>query len=231
LYELLKQKIATGEYAPHQAIPSENELQQSFDISRTTVRNVITRLVNDQLLYRVPGKGTFVTESKITAVTMAKKGIREQLEEMGYETNTNLIEMCTVQADRYLADRLLIDEGSPLYQITRVRYVNNMPFSIHTTFTVASLCPDLFKKDIEHEPLCTIQKREYGIIAKHGIETLESVVTTSQQSKYLESPRDFHVLLMGCTMYSTEEVPYEFSRVVFRGDRIKLSFNFERQNQ
>ena len=61
-------------------IPSENELSKECGVSRMTVRNVITKLVQEGLLFRIPGKGTYVSEPKIIADTLSYAGIREQLE-------------------------------------------------------------------------------------------------------------------------------------------------------
>src|SRR6266699_289497 len=62
LKEVLKQQIRAGHLAPHTAIPSEPELVSSYHVSRATVRQALTELVHEGLLYRQHGKGTFVCE-------------------------------------------------------------------------------------------------------------------------------------------------------------------------
>ena len=62
LEDILRAQIMEGVLKHHEAIPSENELSRIYDLSRMTVRGVITRLVSEGLLYRVPGKGTFVSD-------------------------------------------------------------------------------------------------------------------------------------------------------------------------
>ena len=65
--ELFWGKLDSGEWSPGALIPSENELSHMYGISRTTVRNVITKLVQEEVLFRIPGKGTYVAEPKIVA--------------------------------------------------------------------------------------------------------------------------------------------------------------------
>ena len=65
--ESILQKLESREWAPGRLIPSENELSHIYGVSRTTVRNVITKLVQEGLLFRIPGKGTYVAEPKIVA--------------------------------------------------------------------------------------------------------------------------------------------------------------------
>lgn len=92
LEEILIEKIKSGEWSPSHRIPSENELNRIFGLSRMTVRGVLTKLVNEGLLIRVPGKGTYVAPSaKISAVSPAYRGVREQLEALGYATSTELV--------------------------------------------------------------------------------------------------------------------------------------------
>lgn len=63
--EQLKQQIQQGDFPVGTAIPSERELTERFDVSRMTVRQAITNLVNDGLLYREKGRGTFVASPKV----------------------------------------------------------------------------------------------------------------------------------------------------------------------
>ncbi|MEG2417310.1 MAG: GntR family transcriptional regulator, partial [Eubacterium sp.] len=65
LEELIRNKIEEGEWKAQTAIPSESELNRMFGVSRMTIRSACSQLVQEGLLYRVPGKGTFVADAKI----------------------------------------------------------------------------------------------------------------------------------------------------------------------
>ena len=67
LEEVIMEKIANEEWRPNARIPSENELSVAYGLSRMSTRMVITRLVLQGLLSRVPGKGTFVAAPKIAS--------------------------------------------------------------------------------------------------------------------------------------------------------------------
>lgn len=102
--ESILQKLESREWAPGRLIPSENELSHIYGVSRTTVRNVITKLVQEGLLFRIPGKGTYVAEPKIVAHSLTYAGIREQLEQMGYEVSTRLISMGLETVDQKIME-------------------------------------------------------------------------------------------------------------------------------
>jgi len=228
LEEILRQKIENTELVVDQAIPSENELSRQFKLSRMTARNVITRLVSDGLLYRVPGKGTFVAAQKIVTAPLTQMGIREQLIAMGYETDTVVIDKKIEKASKKIANYLMISEGDLIYVLVRLRYANGEPLSLHTSHIPVKVCSELFQNNLEKEPLCDILSKKYNIISKRGIETLESVGTNARESKLLNVKKGFHMLLLTYIMYSQDDNPFEYSKVLFRGDRIKLSFEFSR---
>ena len=75
--ELFWGKLDSGEWSPGALIPSENELSHMYGISRTTVRNVITKLVQEEVLFRIPGKGTYVAEPKIVAQSLSDAGQKD----------------------------------------------------------------------------------------------------------------------------------------------------------
>lgn len=228
LEEIIRNRIENKELLVDQAIPSENELGKQFNLSRMTVRNVISKLVGDGLLYRVPGKGTFVAAPKITTSPITRMGIREQLEAMGYKTDTTVVDMKIEKASKKVAECLRIEENEPVYFLQRLRFADNEPLGLHNSYIPVKLCKGLFQKELEKEALCDILEREYGIVAKRGEETLESIATNIMESKLLEVKRGFHMLLLSYTMYSGDDQPFEYSKVIFRGDRIKLRFEFSR---
>jgi GntR family transcriptional regulator len=98
LEEVVKNRIENDEWQPNTQIPSENELSKIYGLSRMTTRAVIMRLVFQGLLYRVAGKGTFVANPKITNKPLLQMGIQEQLDQMGIESETRLIEISQIAA-------------------------------------------------------------------------------------------------------------------------------------
>jgi GntR family transcriptional regulator len=182
--------------------------------------------VGEGLLYRVPGKGTFVAEPKIMTGPLSQKGIREQLEAMGYETGTTVLEKKIEKADSQAARELGLSPGAPVYKLERLRYANGEPLGLDYSYIPVELCDNLFDK--EREALCDILEKNYSIKAKHGVETLESCQAAAREMKLLKVPKNSALLMLKYTMFSQNGTPFEYSKVVFRGDRIKLQFSFSR---
>src|SRR5258708_20167081 len=83
LKEVLRQQIRAGHLAPHTAIPSEPELVTRYHVSRATVRQALTELVHEGLLYRQHGKGTFVCEPRVQQTLSELTSLSEDLRRRG----------------------------------------------------------------------------------------------------------------------------------------------------
>ncbi len=228
LEEIIKAGIENEEWPQDSIIPSENELSKRYGISRMTVRSVITRLVHEGLLYSVPGKGTFVSAPKIVSKPLSQMGIREQLEQMGYETSTKLVSIEKTAIPAGIAKKMQLSKDTRVFVVKRLRYVKGEPLSIHTSWLPVGVCPDLEQKDLEGVQLCDILEKDYQYEIVKIVETLESTMATANEGKLLQVKESAPLLLLEDFIYTKEDVPMEYSRVLFRGDKIKLKLEFNK---
>ena len=205
--ELFWGKLDSGEWSPGALIPSENELSHMYGISRTTVRNVITKLVQEEVLFRIPGKGTYVAEPKIVAQSLSYAGIREQLEKMGYEVSTRVLSITKETLDKKTFSKFS-GIKSPVF------------------FVVRELCPDLGRHDIATEQMCTILSQDYGLHRAKTIETLESVPATAHEADLLNIAPGQPLLLLQDVIQNEDGLTFEYSKVAFRGEKIKITLEF-----
>ena len=226
LEDILRSCIMNGEWEVNHPIPSEFELSKMYGLSRMTVRSVLTKLVNEGLLYRVQGKGTYVAEPKITTKSLAYMGIREQLELMGYQTSTELINFELTAVDVNTADKLGETVGAPVYFIERVRSVNNAPISIHRSYIPQRLCPNFTPENLESEQLCVILDKKYGLKSANVSETLSSLVAMEREADLLLIEPRSPLLILEDIIKNAEGIVFEYSKVLYRGDKITLHFEF-----
>jgi GntR family transcriptional regulator len=227
LTNILRDKIEAGEWSVNEKIPSENALNQMYGISRMTARQVLAQLVNEGLLFRVQGKGTFVAPRKIATRSPSYKGIREQLEQMGYHTTTKLLSEEIVVADRHLSARLALPEDEPVHKIRRLRSVDDEPISLHESYIPQRLAPDLFDHDAASQQLCVILEREFDLEMGHIIETLESASPTNEDAKLLGVHRSTPLLVLRQEISSPTGQRFEYSKITFRGDKVRLTFEYD----
>ncbi|MET0863509.1 MAG: GntR family transcriptional regulator [Nakamurella sp.] len=227
LADILRRKIDSGEWIADQKIPSENELNQQYGISRMTARQVLSQLVSEQLLFRVQGKGTFVARPKISTRSLAYKGIREQLEAMGYAITTKVLESTEIEADAVLARILRLDPGDRVHLIRRLRLIEDEPISLHISYVPESLAPELDTRDLVTRQLCTILETDHGLRMTKVTERLESTLPIARDAKDLQVRRTAPLLLLTHEIADQADRPFEYSRILFRGDKVQLEFKYE----
>lgn len=228
LDEIIRGRISSGEWAPSQRIPSENELNRIYGLSRMTVRGVLNKLTADGLLIRVPGKGTYVAPDKIIAVSPAYRGIREQLEVLGYDITTRLISLEHVPAPQPVRERLHLPADEEVFALVRLRSVDGEALSVHRSFVPARLAPTLDELDVVGEQLCVVLEDRFALAMNNVDETLEAVAASRTDSDLLGVSHGAPVLQLTDVITDPDGVAFEYSTIVFRGDRMRLRFDYTR---
>src|SRR5579885_336585 len=111
LKEVLKQQIRSGHLAPHTAIPSEPELVAQYHVSRATVRQALTELVHEGLLYRQHGKGTFVCEPRIQQTVSEHASLSNELRSRGQRPGGLLIVSELVRGSETIREQLHLTDA------------------------------------------------------------------------------------------------------------------------
>src|SRR4051812_6837919 len=89
--EQLRARIMDGSYQPHQQLPSESEMTAAFKVSRITVRQALSDLQKEGLIFKIHGKGTFVSKPKAFQNVTRLQGFGEAMSSMGYETYSQVV--------------------------------------------------------------------------------------------------------------------------------------------
>ena len=205
--DFIRHEIATGSWKPGERIPSEAALNAALGVSRMTVRGVLNGLVSDGLLQRVPGKGTFVTHQKIA-------------------TTTELVSIRRTIPGKAIRDGLGIAPSTPVHEVVRRRSVDSHPVSLHRSFVPVHLAPELEHDDVLGEQLCVILENKYGLHSSYTGEQLEAVAATKEEADLLGLRPGAPLLLLQDTISEASGRVFEFSKILFRGDRIKLHFDY-----
>ncbi len=227
LEAILRAKIAEGEWQPDQRIPSENELNKIYGLSRMTARGVLTKLVNEGVLFRVPGKGTFLSPVKFEAVSPAYRGVREQLEAKGYHTSTEVLGMGLEDPTPTVRDKLQLADGAQVYAIHRLRAVQSEPISLHHSYVPAALAPGLDGYDTGNQQLCVILEKNFGLAMKQVEEHLEATAASPSEAEHLHMRRGHPVLLLEDVISDGQGRTFEYSTIVFRGDKVRIGFDYK----
>lgn len=89
--DILVRRIQEGVWAEYSLIPTERELMKEFNVSRSTVRQAISILVQTGLLEKTQGRGTIVKPQKLVGRLGRLKGFAEEVAEKGQDPQSKLI--------------------------------------------------------------------------------------------------------------------------------------------
>ena len=146
--EALREHIESGEWPAGHQFPGEPELCVVFDVSRTVIRQALSDLEYEGLIVRKKGKGTFVAEPKIGESLIQKlTGFYQDMIELGHTPVTQVLKQEIVPANAKVAAQLHLKTGTKVIEIERLRFVQDEPIVLVTTYLPYALCRPAAKAD------------------------------------------------------------------------------------
>jgi GntR family transcriptional regulator len=229
LREILEKYIATGEWHPGDRLPSEQELCDTYDVSRTVVRQTLLEMERNGLIVKRKGKGSFVAKPKIHESLVQKlTGFYQDMVERGLVPVTRVLHHSVEAASPKVAGKLGLTPGTLVYNIERLRFVNDEPIVLVRTFLPQALCPGLADIDLSNRSLYAVLEDEFGLVLSHGRRTLEAVVADQREAELLETEEGAPLMFLESVGYLHDGTPVEYFRALHRGDRSRFEVNLVR---
>ena len=222
LYELLQAKIKNKEWEPGDILPSEHDLLDSYQVSRATVRQALDALVNDGLIYREQGRGTFVAYPNVDQTLVRIVSFTEDMERRGFKPSTKVLFFGKIKATPKLASQLAIQPGDELMRLDRLRLADGEPMSIEESFLVHSMCSGLSDYDFSENSLRVLLEEVCNIQLLQADQIIRAISAPSNIARPLTVKTTDPLLYIERVSYSQYNLPVEFLRLYHRGDRYEL---------
>jgi len=219
LRNALTAQITQGDYEAHQQLSSERELCEQFNVSRTTVRQAIADLMYGGLVYSRAGKGTFVSEPKISQQLRTLTGFSQDVNVRGGAPSSRVLQASIVPATPQLAETLQIAPDTEVVLLSRLRLADGIPLAIENAYLRHSLCPHILKHDFTNESLYKVLERDYALRLVRSEQTIEAGLAGAEELRLLQMPSPAAVLKMERLTYTDQNVLVEYTRSSYRGDR------------
>ncbi|HJV32215.1 MAG TPA: GntR family transcriptional regulator [Bacillales bacterium] len=227
LEEHLKELIENGELKPGDAIPPEREYAEKYQISRMTVRQAFTHLVNAGYLHRIQGKGTFVAERKIEQPLQGLTSFTEDMKARGLKPGSQLIQFEMIPATTQIANQLSIQEYAPVYEIKRIRLADDVPMALETNYISANLIKGLTEQ-IVNQSLYSYIETQLGYQIDHASQVIESSIANQIEAEHLKIKKGSPVMLIQRNTFLQDGTPVEFVKSSYRADRYKFMIQMKR---
>ena len=221
--QFLMENIESGQLAVGECLPPETELTELFGVSRATVRQSISNLVNQGVLIRQKGKGTFVQTPKVQGDSLqVLESFQEEMVKKGYRPETRVLEFQKIPGIPEINQKLGLKEDEELYFLRRTRSVNGEVVFTFRTYLPAIRFPGLLKEDFEKNSLYQRLEEGYGCRVNRVVRHIEARVADREEALLLGIERKSPVFHVAFTSYCNNTEPVEYSQTTYRGDRVEF---------
>lgn len=234
LYYQLKEFLLEyiNQEKPHTTIPTEDELCEMFDISRTTVRHALQELVNEGYLKREKGKGTTIIPQKIERdLSLMYASFNDSVYLLGLNPKTDVLSFGTTVASSSIAKQLQLKSGDALLKLIRLRSINGKPALVATTYIPADMYgfTSLLDEDLASNSLYDTLNAKYNQVITSIKRTIEIQLASEFEAKYLKVKIGSPLQYVETIAKNLDKVPIEFSQSFYRYDMSKFVFEFTKR--
>lgn len=227
LEEQLRQQISDGSLKPEEVIPSERELSETYEISRMTVRQALNNLVGEGILFRLKGKGTYVSPKKVEQGLLGLTSFTEDMLERGLTPNSELLSFSRLMADKQTALNLHIGEGQFVFQVDRIRTADQLPMAFESAFMPCSLMENLTEEQAQGSIYQYLQE-QLSLRIEDAYQQIEAAAATDKEAKLLDIKVGDPVLRINRTSFLEDGTAFEYVKSTFRADRYRFTHHMKR---
>ena len=225
LQKILREKISSGQIGPQEALPTENDLCENYGVSRTTVRQAFNALINDGLIVRIPGKGTFLSERNTQQRTMHYFNTTESLVELPhFEKYENRIHYRgVVLPSEKIISLLKLTHGEKIYCIRGVRVFEDRPLAYFVTSMPSEYAGLLSGERLKAGALLTILEKKLGLVVQKVFQTLSAKLADERTAKFLGIQKKDPLLVLERVYYVEEDRPIEVGINYFNSENYQYA--------
>lgn len=221
----IRKRIIEHVYPLEHALPDEIHLAQEFEVSRMTMKRALEILVMEGLIYRKRGKGTFILQSsfqkdRINVISKETRGLTQVIGDRSLRSEVLNFEVKFPSQE--VANHLMIELTEPVYEIRRVRYVDDEPYVIELTYMVANLITGITREILEQSVYAYIQEDlGYTITSSHKV--IRADKPDEYDQAYLKNDVTEPIIEVEQVVYLSNGKPFEYSFARHRYDKFVFS--------
>lgn len=220
--DALREKISAGELKPGDALPTESILQETYGVSRVTVRQALKRLTDEQIVESIQGSGSYVKEARVNYDIYQLTGFYEKLADRNVDTHSDVKIFEAIKADARLAEKLQLKVGDNVWHVKRVRFIKQKPVNLEETWMPLAMFVDLTWEVMEKSKYHYIEQTKKMAIDRSEQE-LVPVMPSAEAIDALALDPTKPVLEKMSRGFLKDGRVFEYSRNVFNSDDYKFT--------
>ncbi|OZU88021.1 hypothetical protein CIL03_12855 [Virgibacillus indicus] len=229
LRDIIRNKVTANELVDeHGKLATEHELMEQFNVSRVTVRSALQMLVDEGVIVRRRGSGTFLRTNHPENWVGRLMGFSETQKESGMEPGAEvLLKGNTKGLDVHIRDKLNVTEA---WQLKRLRTSGNIPIAIEHAFF-----PTEYQNYFETENLASLAVYKYleenkGIYLQDARQLISAINADKEEAGMLKIKENDALLYLERTTYTENNKPVEFLKAVYQPEYFQYLIKLSRRN-
>ncbi|HET9322656.1 MAG TPA: GntR family transcriptional regulator [Gaiellaceae bacterium] len=217
----LRERVAALE--PDAALPSEAQLCEEFGVSRMTARAAVQRLVQDGLVYRVPGRGTFVAASRANRTAGHILSFSDEMRRKGRIPSSRVLERRERAASADEARRLGVRR---VVVLRRVRLADGTPLALERAIFPADRVSEALDADLQRQSLFEALAST-GLVPTSGSAALAAEAATAEDARLLRVRKGAPLLVERRLIRDQDGAPLEWTESRYVGSRYGIDVDFD----
>ncbi|MDT9001548.1 histidine utilization repressor [Paucibacter sp. APW11] len=220
----LREGIASGRWVPGDLLPSEAELGTQFELSRMTVNRAFRELLQEGMIERVQGVGTFVAQLHRISSTLTVRDVHDEIAERGHQHEARVHSLAAVKASAEQAASFGLKPGVTLFHSLIVHLENGVPIQCEDRLVNPACAPDYLGLDFSQTtPTHYLLEAAPLSEAKY---TIEATLPGELEAKLLGIGKREPCLIVKRTTYSRGQAVTAV-RLTHPGSRYLLQGSFQ----
>jgi GntR family transcriptional regulator len=224
----IRQRLAR--LKPGAELPSEAQLCDEFGVSRMTARHAIDRLAQEGLVFRMRGRGTFVSEPPTHRRANSLLSFSNEMRRQGRTPSSRLLGRALRAPTREEAARLQLKDGEKVLWLRRIRLADGHPIAVESTRLHRRTATAVLAADLQSESLHAVLVRA-GFPPTRGRATISAEPASADDARWLEMRKRDPMLVERRVIVDQEGRPLEFTESRYPADRYALDVDFIVEDQ
>lgn len=221
IHNRIRKEIELGKWTVGERIPSERQLADDFGVSRMTLRQAIQTLVDEGILQRQVGSGTYVASSKVQEKMSGTTSFTEITESQGKQPSSKTVSYHTADPSMSEIEKLKLADGEQILRMERIRYADKQPICFEVTTIPIKIVDNLDKNDITSSLYKALEDKA-GLKLGSASQTVSAMLASEKIATLLNVKRGSAILRLRQITTLDDGTPFEYVRSQYAGDRFEF---------
>lgn len=221
IHNKIRKMIEEGKWQVGERIPSERDLAKTFEVSRMTLRQAVQTLVDEGILERRVGSGTYVSSQKVQEKMTGIQSFTETILSQGKTPTSRTVSYHVKPASVSEAEHLNLQNETVVLRMERIRFADDVPICFEVATIPYHLVESLGKKEITSSLYRTLEEKKNIHVGK-AEQTISAMLASERIAEHLNIKRGEAILRLKQITYSKDNRPFEYVRTQYVADRFEF---------